>query len=397
MKKLFTYFIFLFSLLSCREKIEHHDPVPEAISFAVPGVAQTKSVLIEDESQLVIGNVDLGYSVFDARYIPSEAGAITHHEQFMQNVKVSSTDNGSTWGYDADPKTDGVQQFYWSPGAIHNFFAVYPYFEEEDKNDETDNDVYDLGLSYAINEDVHALQVTGKHPVTEATLIAEDEPEDDSESAPEYLICTGVDEEGKNLCPDILYGVQFYGEPYSVSENREAVKFTLNHALSAVSFKIRNASEYNITNVEARNITGFKNASEYVRLSDGGPVWGPLYLVQEHTFDVPDISSTISHGSYYTASGSDYWNTALMIPQNFGSQATSPSFTFTVTFDQNASNSTKTYTINFKDYQVHSNAEHAFTFLPGYRYVYTFNVTSKIISCNVEVKPWIDDEPIKLN
>jgi hypothetical protein len=162
--------------------------------------------------------------------------------------------------------------------------------------------------------------------------------------------------------------------------------------LSAVSFKIRNASEYGITSVETQAITGFENASEYVRLSENGPVWGPLHTVGGHTFKVPDIE-TIASGAYYP-SGNDYWYTALMIPQNFGTKATSPSFSFRVTF---SNNTVKDYTINFKDYQVHSTAEHAFSFLPGYHYVYNINVTSKVISCNLEVAPWIEDEPIKLN
>jgi hypothetical protein len=116
--------------------------------------------------------------------------------------------------------------------------------------------------------------------------------------------------------------------------------------------------------------------------------------VTEHTFKVPDIASTVASGQYYPTSGSEFWYTALLIPQNFGNQATSPSFSFTVSFD---SASAKTYTINFKDYQVHSNAEHAFSFLPGYRYVYNINVTSSVISCHVDVVPWIEDEPIELN
>ena len=383
MKKVLTYFIFAFALLSCQDKIGHQDLAPAAISFSSPGVDQAKSILIEDKSQLAIGGDMLGYSVFAARYVPSETGKITNHEQFMDNVKVSSTDSGLTWGYDANPSQEGTQQFYWSPGAVHKFFAVYPYSDLQD-------DTYDLGISYFINEEVHALQVTGKHPVTEATLISDDS------SDITRLICTGIDSDGKNLCPDILYGVQFYSDPYSVSENRGPVRFTLSHALSAVSFKIRNASEYNISKVVTQDISGFKNASEYVRLSDAGAHWGPLYTVSEHTFKVPGITSMVSSGDYYPASGSEYWYTALMIPQNFGVQAVSPSFTFTVTFAQNTIED-KTYTINFKDYQVQNNAEDAFSFLPGCHYVYNINVTSSVISCHVDVVPWIEDEPIELN
>ena len=54
MKKILTYFIFLLSVLSCSKKIEHQDSVPGAITFAVPEVAETKSILIEDADDLVI-------------------------------------------------------------------------------------------------------------------------------------------------------------------------------------------------------------------------------------------------------------------------------------------------------------------------------------------------------
>ena len=365
MKKVLTYFIFMLSLLSCWEKVEMPDVAPSGISFAAPSIAETKSVLITDVDNLKTGEDERGYSVFASRYLIDESAdhGIGDHQVFMRNAKVYSSTrtvvNGdavwTNWRYDdADADTDGNQKVYWAPSAVHKFFAVYPYYDKT-------SDAYDFGISYAINEAVHALEVKGKHAVDGNTT----------------YICTGIDEahDNKNLCPDILYGVQSYPEPYQVGEDREPVKFTLSHALSAVSFKIRNASEYGITSVATQAITGFENASEYVRLSENGPVWGPLHTVGGHTFKVPDIE-TIASGAYYP-SGNDYWYTALMIPQNFGTKATSPSFSFRVTF----SNST----------------EHAFSFLPGYHYVYNINVTSKVISCNLEVAPWIEDEPIKLN
>lgn len=370
MKKILTYLVLVLSALSCGEKEVLPDVSPADIRFSVPEVADTKSVLIEDKSQLKIADDVLGYSVFAARYIPSETGAITNHQQFMNNVKIQSTDGGSSWDYDSDGAKEGNQHFFWSPGAVHKFFAVYPYYDPG-------SDKYDLGFEYDINEAVHALQATGKHETGSGT---------------QKLICTGLDASGQNICPDILYGVQMYSEPYKVGEQRAPIQFTMSHALSAVSFRIRNASEYEITGVTAGEITGFRNASEYVRLSDDGPVWGPLSTVA-HTFDVPDITSNVAAGKYHPDSGS-YWCTMLMIPQDFGGAGASPSFLFTVSFD---GTDQKEYTINFKDYQVHDNAEHAYSFLPGYHYEYNLNVTSKAISCHVDVVPWIEDEPIKLN
>lgn len=368
MKKILTYLILVLSILSCREKHVQPEATPAAISFASPEVMQTKSVLIENKSQLLTGDGELGFSVFAAKYIPSEAGQITQHSQFMDDVKVYSTDGGATWRYDGS--------YYWSPGAIHKFFAVYPYYENEGE----DKDEYDLGLEYAINEDEHVLEATGKSSIVAGEIV-------------KGFIYTGLNSSGENICPDILYGVKKYSEPYSLKENRESIKFELSHAMSAVSFRIRNASDYNINRITAGKIQHFKNALEYVWLSDDGPAWGSLTIDDNYTFDVPDIQGTVSPGTYYP-DASTFWCTVLMIPQDFGSLQSNPSFTFVVDFDTIAD---KEYTVNFKDYQLHNNAEHAFSFLSGYRYIYNFNVTSSAISCHVDIVPWIEDEPIHLN
>lgn len=371
MKKIFTYLILVLSVVSCREKHVHPEVMPAAISFASPEVMQTKSVLVEDKSQLVTGAGELGYSVFAARYVLGEGNSMVNHEQFMNDVKVYSTDDGVTWSYGGTP-------YYWSPGAVHKFFAVYPYYD-------TATDTYDKGLVYAINDEAHALEVTGKHVEDSKTYI-----------------CTGTDANGANICPDILYGVEKFLEPYSVGEDRGVIRFQLSHALSAISFRFRNASEIPIKSITTQSISGFKNASEYVRLSEDGAVWAknPI-VVDEHSFVVPGFNTAtpqtedrITPGAYYSMTG-DYWYTAFMIPQDFG-QGSSPTFEFTVDFDSQTA-SDKTYTINFQDYPVHNTAEHAFSFLPGYHYEYNINVTAKYISCDVKIVDWIEDEPIKLN
>ena len=372
MKKILTYLILVLSVLSCREKHVQPEVAPASISFATPQVMQTRSVLVEDKTQLVTGLNELGYSVFAARYV---LGDNIDHEQFMDDVKVYSTDNGATWKYDGT--------YYWSPGAIHKFFAVYPYYDPVEGND-----LYDKGISYEINEAEHALQVTGKHNV-------------DGENYP--YICTGTEASGENICPDILFGVEKFSEPYSVGENRDVIKFHLSHALSAVSFRFRNASEIPIKSITTQPVSGFKNASEYVRLSEDGAVWAIPTNVTGHSFLVPEFNTAtpqkddrIAPGAYYaTPVAGNYWYTAFMIPQDFG-QGDSPTFSFTVDFDSQTASS-KTYTINFQDYPVHTTAEHAFSYLPGYHYEYNINVTAKYISCDVKIVPWIEDEPIKLN
>lgn len=372
MKKTLTYLVLLLSALACGEKHVQPEVAPAVISFVSPDVMQTKSVLVEDKTQLVSGAGELGYSVFAARYVLGDGNSMVNHEQFMNDVKVYSTDNGNTWKYDDLP-------YYWSPGAVHKFFAVYPYYDKTPGNDQ-----YDKGLSYFINEQAHALQVTGKHTQDSKTFI-----------------CTGT-ENGSNICPDILYGVEKYSEPYSVGEDRDVIKFQLSHALSAISFRFRNASEIPIKSITTQPVSGFKNASEYVRLSEDGAIWAenPI-VVDEHQFLVPGFNTAtpqtadrIEAGAYYKNMG-DYWYTAFMIPQDFG-QGDSPTFQFTVKFDSDTA-SDKTYTINFQDYAVHTTAGHAFSYLPGYHYEYNINVTAKYISCDVKIVDWIEDEPIKLN
>lgn len=370
MKRLLAYIIILvLSAVSCRkEPVITNDTA--AISFAAPDVAQTKSILITDMKEMKSGENELAFSVFASRYIPGAGGQITSHEQFMDDVKVKSTGNGETWTYDGE--------YYWSPGAVHKFFAVYPYYDKT-------SDTYDLGLSFDINEAKHALQMTGKHDYVKT---------ENGTQVTTKVICTGTEiEDGKavNLCTDILYGVKTYETPYSVGEDRGPVEFQMNHALAAVSFRLRNASEYAITGITRNPITGFKNGAEYLLLSENGPVWSsPLLDVSDNKFMVPEASG-IKAGEYYPDEQT-YWYTALMIPQNFGAYSESPQFSFTVTMD-----GSKTYTLNFKDYPVNNVAEYGFTYLPGYHYIYNLNVTSSIVSCEVEIVPWIEDEPIKLN
>ena len=383
MKRCVTYIILLMiSVVSCRKEPVIKNDMAE-ISFAAPDVAMTKSILITDIKDMKSGTDELAFSVFEARYIPDTEGGVTNHEQFMNDVKVTSGDNGQTWSYDGT--------YHWSPGAVHKFFAVYPYYDET-------SDTYDLGLSFGINEEKHALQMTGKHDYTRII---------NGTAVTTKVICTGTQVEhgvyGKpdkavNLCTDILYGVEKYDTPYEVGEEREAIKFEMNHALAAVSFRLRNASEYKITGIVADPIAGFKNAAEYLLLSDDGPVWStPLIDLDDpdhgHKFEVPGVSE-IAAGAYYEPDGSTYWYTALMIPQNFGAYQMSPNFSFKVSMGELGS---KTYTLNFKDYPVNNVAEHGFAFLPGYHYIYNLNVTSRVVSCDVEVVPWIEDEPIKLN
>ena len=66
MKKLFLYIILLLSVLSCREKMESSVTESSAIAFATPIVSETKSGLIAEVDDMVIG-VENGKNILKKR------------------------------------------------------------------------------------------------------------------------------------------------------------------------------------------------------------------------------------------------------------------------------------------------------------------------------------------
>ena len=367
-------FIFLscFVILAACSKQPPVNDAGGAIAFSEPEVVATRSGLIKETSQLLSGADELAYSVFASKYIPSATGAITAHEQFMNNVKVYTglTDGvaGSEWLYDATPEEDGLQPVFWTVGAAHKFFAAYPYYSSSD-------DTYDMGIKYEIDESKHSLKVTMNGS---------------------YIVA-GTDEYGKNECPDILYGTVLYEEPYSLLMDRGKVCFNLNHALAAVSFKIRNASEDNITRVSEISFTGLKNKAAQLYFSESGAEWpqtGDLESDPAIKYKVPVIAGVDdwSQGKYYSPSGRDYWYTGLVIPQNFADYDITLSFK--VTF---YGGSKKEYSLKLSEYRVGSTAETQYAYSGGNHYIYNFDVTSSKITCTVSIVPWIEDLPIELN
>lgn len=361
-------FIFLlcFVIISACSKQSPADDVGGAIAFSEPTVGQTKSALIRETVQMQSGINELAYSVFASRYIPSQGGSITTHEQFMDNVKVHTTLTdgvaGTEWSYDMDSNTDGNQSVYWTIGAAHKFFAAYPYYDES-------SDDYDGGVSYEIDEEKHALKVTKPNKVTKAN-----DP-----------IITGLDNSGKNICPDILYGTILYDKPYSILDKTDKVRFDLNHALAAVSFKITNGmTNQSITSIEDMSMTGIMNSADQLYLSEDGaewPAWEELETDNSASFNFPDIT-----GISLTSGQSSDLYTALVIPQNFAQYVID--FTFKVKGVK--------YEIKLSDYKVGTGAD-LFAYISGNHYIYNFDVTSTDITCTLSVVPWIADEIIELN
>ena len=342
------------------------------IDFAAPKVIETKS-LIKDVSEIVNG-----FSVFATK---SYAGST---ELFMDNIKVSSTlSDGvpvSPWTYDADTDVAGNQSYYWSPGAEHRFYAVYPY-----------NDA-NLAYSYEAGK----VMVTGK-VVTHGN---------NTTVNPIYTgTYNGNNQNAAASAPDILCG--YYSETYDFSDSPQSISFDLEHAFAAISLKIRNASEYNVSSVTAidnntpleivgttsgNDYKGLRNTADKFYLTADGVDWSSSSkeYSPDYSFTLQALSN-LSDNIGKNLHPSDYWYTTLVIPQDFA-VGVDMTLSFKVTFEGAGSNSTKDYTLNLEDYKV----ENGYSYKQGKHYVYSIDITAQNIACDVSVVPWIEDDVIEL-
>lgn len=304
----------------------------DAIRFSSPSL-ETRS-LINDVSQLTEGFVVYA-SRYNAEYVDTK---------FFDNVTVAQ--DGT---YD--------REYYWTPGAGHEFFAVYP-----------------GGLDYAIDATGKTLNVAG--------------------TGPEGKVQAGTDGSGNNILKDILYDIALYDEPYVPGSNPGKIKFDLKHACSAISFIINNLSGKRITSVTAFNgsgnveITGlYDEGNLNFSIVDGLPAAGWSSLADgASTLTLPAMTVTSpdvwSHGTERA------WDTLILIPQNFASLEVQMSFRVTYkggTYD--------TYEVTLSDIRTGGSG---YEYQAGKHYKYKIDITNQDIMCYVTIVPWIEDETIVL-
>lgn len=342
------------------------------IEFSTPEIQETKatSPLISDISGMVSGSGELGYSVYGLKTAVSPGG-VNISDHFMLNEKIYSVDNGTTWKYD--------NKKFWSPSAKHYFFALYPYYS-------TEEDVYDHGVCYSVDKEIGNIIVKGK--------------DEGSLYTGEYIGNGSL-----STSPDILYGMSLHTDPFDVSATPEKVSFEMKHAFAAISFRIKNISEFNITSITPVdggsniNITGLYNAATSLVLNSDGAQWPEsttgISTTAEFEFIldevIPSAEDPWSTGEYYP-SAEEAWYTALVIPQDFSK--TEVKLQFKITFPDD---STKDYDVTLSDYPVGSTADTKYSYLAGNKYVYDLSISGSAIACQVNVVDWIEDDFIELN
>lgn len=328
--------ILLLPFAACDRKEDAGAVVSDAIRFSSPSL-ETRS-LINDVSQLTDGFV-----VYASRYKDEHVD-----NKFFENVKVAQD---GTYYLFIDGEFTSVK-YYWTPGAGHEFFAVYP-----------------GGLGYAIDDSGKTLNVTGK-------------------------VQAGTDDSGNNILKDILYDIALYDEPYVPGSNPGKIKFDLKHACSAISFTINNLSGKNITSVTAAGgsgnveITGlYDEGGLSFSMAEGLPTaqWSGLadgastLTLPAMTVTSPDVWS---HGTERA------WDTLILIPQNFASLKVQMSFRVTYeggTYD--------TYEVTLSDIRTGGSG---YEYQAGKHYKYKIDITNQDIMCYVAIVPWIEDETIVL-
>ena len=281
-----------------------------------------------------------GFAVYASRY--NAEGYVDNN--FFNNVSVAQ---------------DGTYEgkYYWTPGAGHEFFAVYP-----------------RDLNYALDATGKILSVAG--------------------TGPDGKVQAGTDGSGNNILKDILYDIALYDEPYVPGSNPGKIKFDLKHACSAISFIINNLSGKRITSVTAFNgsgnveITGlYDEGNLNFSIVDGLPAagWSSLadgvksLTLPAMTVTYPDVWS---HGTERT------WDTLILIPQNFASLTVQMSFRVTYegyTYD--------TYEVTLSDIRTGGSG---YEYQAGKHYKYKIDITNQDIMCYVNIVPWIEDETIVL-
>lgn len=357
MRKILVISIMFLAVLSC-SRIEK--PLMHEIGFDAPSVdVPTRTTpLITGPGQM--GTT--GISVFASKSV-GESGTM-----FMNNVKVYK--KGDIWGYDE-------HMYHWSPGASHKFFGIYPYCG-------TASDP----LTYQVNISSRALEVYGKANKTGYDPIK-----------------TGVAQGG---CPDILFSVVSYDEPFDLMSDPGPVVFNMRHAGAVVTLNVINKSDYEITNVSgslkgapavapATVLPGLYDTAQKVVIdteSSTPVVWEGLGL--------GDGTFRFSHPGLNLAVGGKKENAfqEIVIPQNINAVVPDEKdklyLHFSVTFQDNPNPSS--YTISLADIPLTGQKpEYLKTWLPGKNYVYNLNVTSDYITCSVSVVDWIEDDMIDLN
>lgn len=351
---------FCVCLAGCRKS----DPEPQlqgSIRFAIDEVkTRSNEQIFENVEQLKGKYIRL----WGFRYTTKPNGDLDKSDSFMENYEglmcnVGTDDwytcywNGSVWRNNT---------YYWTPGAAHRFYAVFPTYEVGSSTP----------LVYTVDEHTQTVHMP---PVSAGTL-----------------------DNYTNNCQDILYGIRNIPEQFQVQDFPEKVSLTMKHACAALVFRIRNLTGNPINRIlptgeegwDKMYIKGVKYKGK-MYLDPSGIAWT---LENDVTTDQLYIKPLTEAAGASIANGATSVNTftAIVLPQNFG--ATSMPHKFCVY--NTGSHTPIKYELDLAKVSVVHDGIKTYEWRPGYRYIYTMDVTDTHIICTVSVVPWIEDETIVL-
>ena len=345
-------------LAGCRKS----DPEPQlqgSIRFAIDEVKTRSNVDIIENVEHLKGRY---IRLWGFRYTTKPNGDLDKSDSFMANYEGLRCDTGTDWyTYYWESSGWSKNTYYWTPGAAHRFYAVFPTYAVDAS----------APLDYTIDEKT---QVVHMPQVTTGTL-------------PDYT----------NNCQDILYGIRNIPEQFHVQDYPEKVQLTMRHACAALVFRIRNLTGSPINRIlpigdadwDKMYIKGVKYKGR-MDLDPSGISWT---LEDDRTSDQLYVKP-LTEGAGTLANGATSVNTftAIVLPQNFGSASMPHRFCVYNT----GSNTPINFELDLAKVSVVHDGVKSYEWRPGYRYIYTMDVTDTHIICTVSVVPWIEDETIIL-
>ncbi|MGN0200189.1 MAG: fimbrillin family protein [Candidatus Cryptobacteroides sp.] len=347
-------------LAGCR-KSDPELQLQGSIRFAIDEVKTRSNVdIIENVDQLKGRYIRL----WGFRYTTKPNGDLDKSDSFMENYEGLMCNVGSNDWYTCylENSVWSNNTYYWTPGAAHRFYAVFPTYAVDAS----------APLGYTIDEDtqvVHMPQVTA-----------------------------GTRSDYTNNCQDILYGIRNIPEQFHVQDYPEKVQLTMRHACAALVFRIRNLTGYPINRILPTGDEGWDKmyikGVKYIGQMDLDPSGISWTLENDLTSDQLYVKPLAADDGISLANGatSDNTFTAIVLPQNFGSASMPHRF---CVYNTDSPTPIK-FELDLAKVSVVHDGVKSYEWRPGYRYIYTMDVTDTHIICTVSVVPWIEDETIIL-
>ena len=300
------------------------------------------------------------------RYTTKPNGDLDKSDSFMADYQALMWNDTKEW-YTCD--LNGSENFYyWTPGAAHRFYAIFPTYAVGESTP----------LDYTIKE---ATQIVHMPQVTAGTL-----------------------DNYHNNCQDILYGIKNIPEQFQIQDYPEKVQLTMKHACAALVFRIKNLTGSPINRIlptdETESEGTFKwdkmyiKGVKYMGQMDLGPSGITWKLEDDVTTNQLYIKPLEESAGVSLANGATSTNTftAIVLPQNFGSSSMPHKFRV---FNKGSEREIK-FEVDLAKIGIMHDGKLTYEWKPGYRYIYTMDVTDTHIICSVSVVPWIEDEAIIL-